>query len=321
MDATALLAILVAVMAVNTVAIVSLVVLTVRDPRGQGRDRPLRPTLAGPALERATTDLAASPALAGRPDGTPPSVTQADPLAGAISAFLGRSDGLFRTGQPSPGPTEQQPTSPPRLPASGEPPGPLPTAGSGLTGVLDRSRPEVRWAPSRPSRYVPSGPRPGAPSARAEPGAAPVAVPAAQMAGGAAPVLAAAAAPPRRPASRLEVRLVGRDPAAATAATGATARLAPVIGGLLRERTRARDSVAAEGSGRFSVVLPATSIDGAVAVASRLVGSCDAWLAAETPPLRLDLEAADLPGGVPPSDPDPARDSGPERRRSPVPRA
>jgi hypothetical protein len=77
----------------------------------------------------------------------------------------------------------------------------------------------------------------------------------------------------------------------------------------------------AEGSGRFSVVLPATSVDGAVAVASRLVGSCDAWLAAETPPLRLDLEAADLPGGVPAADPGPARDSGPERRRSLVPRA
>ncbi len=143
-------------MAVNTVAIVSLVVLTVRDPRGQGRDRPLRPTLAGPALERATTDLAASPALAGRPDGTPPSVTQADPLAGAISAFLGRSDGLFRTGQPSPGPTEQQPTSPPRLPASGEPPGPLPTAGSGLTG---RPRPveargEVGAVPPEPLRAI-----------------------------------------------------------------------------------------------------------------------------------------------------------------------
>jgi hypothetical protein len=77
----------------------------------------------------------------------------------------------------------------------------------------------------------------------------------------------------------------------------------------------------AEGPGRFSVVLPATTVDGAVSVASRLVGSCDAWLAAETPPLRLDIEVADLPGGVPSSDPDPARDSGPERRRSLVPRA
>jgi hypothetical protein len=298
-DATTLLAILVAVMAVNTIAVVALLILT-------ARDRLRRPTPAGPVPGRATTGIPASPPMIDRSGGSPSSVAETDALAGAISAFLGRSEGLFRTGERPSGPTGQPPPSPPHLPASAEPPRPIPTGGSGMTGGLDRSRPEVRWAPSRPSRYVPSGPRPGAPSTRAELPAAPV---------------AAAAAPPGPPASRLEVRLVGRDPAAGAAAAGASARLGPVIGGLLRERTRSRDSVTADGPGRFSVVLPATTVDGAVSVASRLVGSCDAWLAAETPPLRLDIEVADLPGGVPSSDPDPARDSGPERRRSLVPRA
>lgn len=309
MDASALLAILVAVMAVNTVVIVALLVLTVRDRRAPGRDRLLRPAIGRSAAQYAASGIPASPAIAGRPGEPPPSATQADPLAGAISAFLGRSEGLFRTGEPPSGPTGQSPTSPAYLPLPGEPSGPIPPGGSGMTGVLDRPRPDVTWAPSRPSRYVPSGPRPGAPPARGE-------VPTAPVAGQAAPVAAAAAVPPRRPASRLEVRLVGRDPAATAAATGANARLGPVIGGLLRERTRGRDSVTADGPGRFSVVLPATSVDGAVALASRLVGSCDAWLAAETPPLRLDLQAAELPGGVPAPGPDPARDSGPERRRS-----
>jgi hypothetical protein len=300
-DATALLAILVAVMAVNTVAIVALLVLTVRDRRPLVDGRPLRPTIARPVLEPAATGLPAPPGVPGGAGQPPRSETQADPLAGAISAFLGRSDGLFRAGAPAPGPAHQPTAVPPQVPAPFGPDPATPPVGPAATGAFDRPRSEVTWAPSRPTRYVPSGPRPGAPIDPDRPAAT--------------PSVRQPAAPPRRPASRLEVRLVGREPTPPTAATGATARLGPVIGGLLRERTRARDSITTEGSGHYAVVLPETSVDGAAAVASRLLGSCDAWLAAETPPLRLDLDVADLPGGVPAADPDPARGSGPERRR------
>jgi hypothetical protein len=123
----------------------------------------------------------------------------------------------------------------------------------------------------------------------------------------------------RRPASRLDVRLVSRDPAGPAGAAAAIARLGPVVGGLLRERSRARDSVTAVGPGRFSMVLPETPLDGGEVVATRLVATCEAWLAAETPPLRLDLSVSDHPAGLPSVDPTPDRPGGPERRRTLVP--
>ena len=98
-------------------------------------------------------------------------------------------------------------------------------------------------------------------------------------------------------------------------AAGAVDRLGPVIGGLLRERTRLDDAVVGDGPGRFVVVLPDTPLAGAEALADRLQASCEAWLAVEQPPLRLALAAAahDDPALGPP--PDRRRAAGPERRR------
>ena len=117
------------------------------------------------------------------------------------------------------------------------------------------------------------------------------------------------------PASRVSIWFVGRDRLRSSVQPGAVARLGPVIGGLLRERTRAEDSVAVEGGGRFVVTLPDTTIDGAAALTRRLARSCDAWLAAEEPPLRLEFgmtEFAGTPGRAAGSF---ARGAGPERRR------
>ena len=74
--------------------------------------------------------------------------------------------------------------------------------------------------------------------------------------------------------------------------------------------------IAAHGQGRFVVILPATSIEGAEALGRRLAATCDAWLAAELPPLGLDLQPADAPGGMPDAEPGPARQPGAERRRA-----
>jgi hypothetical protein len=111
------------------------------------------------------------------------------------------------------------------------------------------------------------------------------------------------------------VGLAPRDPSDQDAATETIARLGPVIRGLLRERTRDRDRIEAEGPGRLAVVLPDTTLDGAEALGRRLAATCDAWLAAELPPLWLELRPGDQPGGVPGSAPVPGRDPGLERRR------
>ncbi len=115
--------------------------------------------------------------------------------------------------------------------------------------------------------------------------------------------------------SRVSIWFVGRDPSRSHVEPAAIGRLGPVIAGLLHERTRADDQVAVEGGRRFVVTLPATSIDGAAALTRRLARSCDAWLAAEETPLRLEFAMTELPGapGRParPLDPGP----GPERRR------
>ena len=119
----------------------------------------------------------------------------------------------------------------------------------------------------------------------------------------------------RRPAMRLEVGLVARD-ARSVAASDAAARLGPVIGGLLRERTRADDIVLANGPGRFAAILPESSRFGAAALAGRLEAGCDAWLAAELPALRLELAVAEQPGGLPPVPAATGRVVYPDRRRS-----
>jgi hypothetical protein len=119
----------------------------------------------------------------------------------------------------------------------------------------------------------------------------------------------------RRPAMRLEVGLVARD-ARSVAASDAAARLGPVIGGLLRERTRADDIVLANGPGRFAAILPESSRFGAAALAGRLEAGCDAWLAAELPALRLELAVAEQPGGLPPVPAATGRVVDPDRRRS-----
>jgi hypothetical protein len=118
---------------------------------------------------------------------------------------------------------------------------------------------------------------------------------------------------PTSATSRLGVVLTARE--AGTDAAGAVDRLGPVIGGLLRERTRLDDAVVGDGPGRFVVVLPDTPLTGADALADRLQASCEAWLAVEQPPLRLALAAAahDDPALGPP--PDRRRAAGPERRR------
>ena len=318
MDA-GLLAVLVIVVALDSVATVALVVLTLRDRRTRG--------IAG---DRGAASVARSAGASGagpgrsEPDGQgapAPAQTTAsaastsvadDPLAGAISAFLDRREGVFTAGVAgAPGQGEAPGV------AQGAPPGARTGQEAGGTGVDEPAGPVVRWAPARPARYVAAGPpaRPpgGAPApAGRDPALAAPAGPA--PAGPPAAPLPAPAAARYRPASRLGVALVARDgPEPDTAA--AVARLGPVIGGLLRERTRARDRVAEEGPGRFVVVLPETHVDGAAALGIRLRTACDAWLAAESPPLRLELAATGLPGGVPGGFVEPARATGPERRR------
>lgn len=292
-----MLSMLVVVLVVNTATLVVLVVLTLH-----GRDRA---SAAGPR-----------PPLAGPPPQEPgPTAVPADPLAGAINAFLGRSEGLFRAGgSPAPSP-----------PLTTGAPGPAidRVATAGREAGTVEPVPAMQPAPPlrHPSRYVPSGPRPesASPASTLPPAGSPgpswpsAGLPVGPSATGASPP------GPRRPASRLDVGLAPRSPADPVAVAAATARLGPVVGGLLHERTRAGDSVASVASGRFSAVLPGTSIEGAEALAARLLATCDAWLAAETPALRLDLALTAVPGGVPAVSRAPDRGDGPERRRQPVP--
>jgi hypothetical protein len=325
-DINALLTVLVAVSVIDSVAICALLLLAVGDRQGSAQARAARHDagrgVGRPASVRPPTDAGSA--------GAPTAEASPDPLAGAISAFLARPEGIFRARESAPGPSAGPPVSGPGMPPAGGPAMPavpVATAGPGATGILERSGREVTWSPSRPSRYVPSGPRPGGPAGGgdASPTGEPAAAGRSPETGGpslspveAVPEMPPDVAPPSRPASRLEVRLVDRGGGSAPAEAAVAARLGPVIRGLLRERTRARDSVATEGPGRFVVILPGTSTGGAAAVARRLADGCDGWLAAETPPLRLDLAAAAVPGGVPAGDPDPIRGSGPERRRTPA---
>jgi hypothetical protein len=268
----------------------------------------------------------------------------ADPLAGAISAFLGRSDGLFRAGGPPPshpgrpaGPSRQAvgpgarargstpgPSSGAQRPAPGptDPPEPRPP----IVTAHDRPHSEVTWATSRPSRFVPSGPH--SPEAR-DPEAGPD--PASDATSDAGPAVepgstgpigpgaasdAPGTAPAGRAVSRVSIALSNRDGSGAGAGPAAVARLGPVIGGLLRERTRRSDRVSGLTGARFSLILPDTSLDGAAALTRRLAQSCDAWLAAEQPPLRLEFGWVDLPADAVSEGPVTVRLSGPERRRA-----
>lgn len=315
--------------AVDTLAILTLLILTVRWHRASPSPWPRTRSTRTETLTLVATSTPAEVAKM-EPDATSGPVT-ADPLADAISAFLGRSDGIFRAGGP-PGQVT--------LPAAASPAAPGSRSLDAVPGppaVLERAGSEVTWAPSRPTRYVPSGPRPGraagGPPERpvtSEPAAAgtsavrssaawthpprvePAAPPVATRVASAGPP-----APPEprgSPVSRLAVALVARDPTL-DELPGSVARLGPVIGGLLRERTRADDRVAAEAPGRFTLILPATSSGGAEALADRLASSCDAWLAAESPALRLVFDVTEDDG--PPLGPGAIRGraAGPERRR------
>jgi hypothetical protein len=131
-----------------------------------------------------------------------------------------------------------------------------------------------------------------------------------------APSDALAPAPAARPVSRVSLALSNRDGSGAGAGPAAVARLGPVIGGLIRERTRASDRVTGLTGGRYSLILPDTSLDGAATLARRLAQTCDAWLAAEQPPLRLESGWVDLPANAVSEGPVSVRLSGPERRRA-----
>ncbi|MGZ8528285.1 MAG: hypothetical protein ACXWWR_05770 [Candidatus Limnocylindrales bacterium] len=300
MDVAAVLGWLALAVVLNTSVMALLAVLAIRSGLGAWRADPGRRPRAG----------SRAPLSGGAPTGAAVAAPEgSDPLAGAIEAFLGRSDGLFRAGGPPPG----------HLAALGRPPGQAVGPGARSTGSMpatsstapaataapavpsepqpgppilaahDRPLSEVTWETSRPSRFVPSGPS--------------------------APSGSFVTVPPGRSVSRVSVALSGRDESGAGAGVEAVARLGPVIGGFIRERTRANDSVTGLTGGRYSVVLPDTSLDGAAALVQRLTQSCDAWLAAEEPPLRLEFGLADLPAYAVARGPATTRASGPERRR------
>lgn len=310
---------LVVVTALNTAVIAGLAVSTIRS-------RSAAPMTVGAAPSRVVETTP-------RPAAADPGPVGDDPLAGAISAFLSRPDGLFRSGGPpigagSPGPTAVRAAS--TAPPTGAATPPVRYVASAPRATVHRA-PEPRPTGTSPTTTPAGTPspvdatpmsavvRPGpirAPVAAAVPVAAPgtTAAPDPTAAPAAGPVGPPADAPVL-PASRVSIWFVGRDPSRSTVEPAAVGRLGPVIAGLLHERTRAEDRVAVEGGRRFVVTLPDTSIDGAAALTRRLARSCDAWLAAEEPPLRLEFGMTELPGapGRPAGPLDPT--TGPERRR------
>jgi hypothetical protein len=114
----------------------------------------------------------------------------------------------------------------------------------------------------------------------------------------------------------VSIALSNRDGSGAGAGPAAVRRLGPVIGGLIRERTRVGDRVTGLTGGRYNLILPDTSLGGAAALTQRLAQTCDAWLAAEQPPLRLEFGWVDLPADAVSEGPITVRLSGPERRRA-----
>ncbi len=357
MDAPGLLGLLVVIVAVDTLAIGAILVLTLRRPASvERRERWLGVAPTGPSRTRVMPMLAGPPAEAplgpaagsvgDRMRASPVSAGDHDPLADAISAFLGRTDGLFRVGGGvgAIADPEQPSVAAATVAATTVPAGRLGAPAIGL-----RTGPEMA-PPMRPSRYVASGsvpldrsrPPEGSTGAAA-PGppegptglpdstgtgvsgpiglSVPTGAPApASPASGPGPDVPPSPVVPARPATHLSVALVGLDArpsvVAEAALVASVARLSPVIGGLLRERSRSRDIVRVDGPGRFSVDLPETTAEGAAGLGARLADSCESWLAAELPPLRLELWLADLTGRSIPSIAPTARPNGPERRRS-----
>ena len=317
MDITAVVGWLALAVVLNTAVTALLVVLILRLGL---QSRPIEPARRGMAGKRRSEDATErSVRAAGGPAVGPGPVTTAggaDPLAGAIEAFLGRSDGLFRSGGPQrgrpPAPAEPQPAEP--QPAE---PQPRPA----IAANHERGLSDVTWATSRPSRFVASGPHPVQVRADVDPGADVVG----PAAGRERPVPAGDTGPPAtaagRTASRLSIALSRRQPSGVGADPRTVARLGPVVSGFLRERTRANDHLSALSGGRYSIVLPETSLDGAESLIQRLIQGCDAWLAAEEPPLRLEFGLVDLPAAATGMDPAPRRASGPERRQATAPRA
>jgi hypothetical protein len=324
MDIAAVLPWLALAVAINTSVTALLAVLVIRSslspwPADLGRRAPLGlrvPSRSAPSGAR----LRAAPGRAVGP-GPAAATGEEDPLAGAIAAFLGRSDGLFRAGGPPPG----QPTAlagrtrqalAPGARAGGSTPTPT-------VAAHDRPQSEVTWATSRPSRFVPSGPavpferrndpRSGDPTRDAAPSLESSA--ADQFDAGVSGPTATASA--GRSVSRVSIALSARDGSGAGAGPSVVGRLGPVVGGFIRERTRANDSVTGLTGGRYTVVLPDTPLVGAAALSERLALGCDAWLAAEEPPLRLEFGLVDLPPDAIAGAPVTARASGPERRADP----
>ena len=203
--------------------------------------------------------------------------------------------------------------------AAADPPEPRPP----IATSHDRPLSEVTWATSRPSRFVPSGlhslndrehaARDAEPTRDGVPSREPAV--SGQIELSAAPD-SSGTLPVGRSVSRVSIALSSRDGTGAAAGAAAVARLGPVIGGLIRERTRAGDRVTGLTGGRYSLILPETTLDGAAALSGRLAQSCDAWLAAEQPPLRLEFGWVELPADAVSAGPLAVRLSGPERRHT-----
>lgn len=321
MDVAAVLPWLALAVAINTSVTALLAVLVVRSSLGPWRADPGRRAPLGLGVpSRSAPSGARLRAAPGRAVGPGPAAAtgEEDPLAGAIAAFLGRSDGLFRAG----GPPSGQPTAPAGRTRQALARG-APAGGSTPTPNVAHDRPqsEVTWATSRPSRFVPSGPGPfergndprvGDPTR--DVARSPESTAAGQFDAGVSGPSATGSA--GRSVSRVSIALSARDGTGAGAGPSVVDRLGPVVGGFIRERTRANDSVTGLTGGRYTVVLPATPLVGAAALSERLALGCDAWLAAEEPPLRLEFGLVDLPPDAIAEAPVTARASGPERRRA-----
>ena len=259
-----------------------------RDRRAAGRDRRQRPRaraarsaggVAGDAVgdrgrrSRPRTAPAADGRPAGRRDHRVPR------SAGRpVPDGFGRLDGL------APGP-----------PPDGRPPDPARghrSAGSAEAPPAGHDR--RRAATSRPARRSrPSRRRPGGRASRcASPSVHP---PPGRRAGSPG----AARRPPAGDAARGRARRAGRQIGRGERCRG------PARSGDRRPPPRAhpgrrhRGRRAGPAGSRRSC--PDASRAGAAALAERLEAGCDAWLAAELPPLRLELAVAEQPGGLPPA--------------------
>lgn len=287
MDALALLLVVTGVVALNTVVLVAMTGLTIRSGRG------VAATLEANRAASASATGATGSRSRG-PGADPPSLPT-DPLAASIDAFLARGEGIFREGGPAPSPDPAW-AADPRPPA---PPGPAGhAAGAGKPPTVS---PPVRFVAAGPllpgpGSVPPDGPLPayrGAGQAvPREPGSTDPGSPSESPAAGELELASGGC----RSTSVVSVAVVPRASAGPGSRDRTVDRLGSVVGSVLRERTRAGDSVVAEGPARFLVVLPGTPTPGGAALAARLRAACDAWLAAEALPLRLELTVAEAHG-------------------------